>query len=135
MRGRGLTAAVLLTFLGCGQSGDTVPATGTVTFNGKPADQAEVIFTPTTGRPASAVTDAQGRFRMSTLKEGDGAVPGEHVVSIAEYYPPGKTPPMPPVGQTIPSRYPAKYGDPTQSPFRAKVERGAKNDFQFDMTE
>jgi hypothetical protein len=77
------------------------------------------------------VTDNQGRFTLSTLKPGDGARPGEHVVTVAEYFPPDKPPPM--STGPLPSRFPAKYADPTQSPFRATVERGAKNDFPFAM--
>jgi hypothetical protein len=124
----GWMAALIVT--GCGQS-DTISVTGTVTLNGKPADQAEVMFTPAEGRMASGVTDSSGRFELSTNSPGDGAVPGDHKVTVVEYYPPGKPPPMTP--GPLPSRFPAKYGDSSQTPFSAKVQRGQKNDFKFDM--
>jgi hypothetical protein len=117
--------------LGCTQS-DTVPVTGVVTFNGQPADQAEVMFNPKTGRIATGVTDGNGRFTLSTAKPNDGALPGEYIVTLGEYYPADKPPKMPPPGQPLPSRFPAKYGDPATSPLTATVERGKKNDFQFD---
>ena len=117
-------------FVGCGQS-ETVPVTGTVTLNGQPATEAEVIFTPSKGRVASGATDAAGRFTLSTNKSGDGAVPGDHKVTVVEYYPPGKPPPMTSGGP--PSRFPSKYTEASQTPFEAKVERGKPNDFPFDV--
>lgn len=116
-------------FLGCGQS-ETVPVTGTVTLNGQPATEAEVLFTPSKGRMASGQTDAAGKFTLSTNKPGDGAVPGDHKVTIVQYYPPGKAPPM--TGGP-PPRFPAIYAEISQTPLKATVERGAKNYFTFDM--
>ena len=124
-----LASIIALAVGGCGES-DTVKVTGTVTYDGAPADQAEILFTPKVGRPASAVVDSQGKFVLSTSSEGDGAVPGEHTVVVFDYYPAGKAPPM---GGNAPTRYPANYGNPEQSPFRATVERGKTNDFLFEM--
>jgi len=121
---------VLGLFAGCSQS-ETVPVTGTVMLDGQPAANADVIFTPTKGRVASGHTDASGRFTLSTLKPDDGAVPGEHKVTVVEYYPPGKPPPMTPSG--APSRFPANYAETTQTPLKVTVERGAKNDFTLEV--
>jgi hypothetical protein len=110
-----------------------VSVTGTVTMNGKPAEQAEVMFNPKTGRFASGVTDASGHFTLSTAKPSDGAMPGEYIVTLAEYYPPGKPPKLPAGGGLLPSRFPPHYGVPGKSPLTATVERGQKNDFQFDV--
>lgn len=58
---------------------------GTVSAGGQPLADAGVTFTPLEGgRPAWATTDKQGRFALTTLKGGDGALVGEHVVTIAE---------------------------------------------------
>ena len=131
---RKLLAVALLAaaVLGCTQS-DIVPVTGVVLFKGQPADQAEVMFNPKTGRIATGVTDANGRFMLSTAAPNDGALPGEYIVTLGEYYPPDKPPKMPPPGQPLPSRFPPKYGDPATSPLNAKVERGAKNEFIFEV--
>ena len=126
-----LGTVLSLALVGCAQS-NTIKVTGTVTLDGKPVDQAEVTFQPAEGRIATGVTDSQGRFELSTNSPGDGAVPGDHKVTISQYYSAGNPPPMMP-GSQIPSRFPQKYGDPSQSPFTAKVLRGGKNDFQFDM--
>jgi hypothetical protein len=77
------------------------------------------------------VTGTQGKFTLSTFSPGDGAMAGEHKVTIVQYYPPGEPPPMTP--GPLPSRFPIKYSDPTHTPFTAKVERGGKNDFTFAM--
>jgi hypothetical protein len=128
-------AAALLTacVLGCTQS-DTVPVSGVLVFKGQPADNAEVMFNPKTGRIASGVTDAEGRFKLSTAKPNDGALPGDYIVTLFEYYPPDKPPKMPPPGQPLPSRFPPKYGDPATSPLNATVKRGDKNEFRFEVS-
>jgi hypothetical protein len=117
---------------GCGQS-PTVKVAGTVTIKGQPAENVQVTFLPAEGRPASGVTDTQGRFELSTFQPGDGAMPGEQTVTLGEYYPPGKPPPMPRGNEPLPSRFPPTYSDTVNSPLKAKVERGGKNDFQFDV--
>jgi hypothetical protein len=125
-----LAAAFVGTIAGCGQS-EAVPVTGTVLLNGQPAANAEVIFTPTKGRLASGSTDASGRFTLSTGAPNDGAVPGDHKVTVVEYYPPGKPPPMTASG--APSRFPANYADTSLTPLKVTVERGAKNDFTLEV--
>jgi len=48
-------------------------------------------------------------FSLSTAKPGDGAMPGEYVVTLGEYYPPDKPPaPAPKAAVFLPSRFPAK---------------------------
>jgi hypothetical protein len=126
----GVLAALIVT--GCGQS-PTVKVTGTVTVKGQPAEGVQVTFLPASGRPASGVTDAQGRFELSTFTQNDGATPGEQTVTLGEYYPPGKPPPMPRGNEPLPSRFPPSYSDTVNSPLKATVERGGKNDFQFDV--
>jgi hypothetical protein len=129
-----LLACAALAVVGCSQSG-IVKVTGTVTLNGQPTDQAEVMFNPKKGgRIATGVTDSSGHFSLSTTKPGDGADPGEYTVTLNEYYPPGKAPALPRGGGPLPSRFAPKYGDPTQTPLTATVERGKTNDFKFDAT-
>jgi len=133
--GRSVSVVVLLVlgFAGCGQS-DTVGVSGTITLKGQPIGQAEVMFNPKSGgRFASGVTDTNGKFVLSTAKPNDGAMTGEYVVTLAEYYPPDKPPALPKGGGLLPSRFPPSYADPAKSPLTAKVERGTKNDFQFDV--
>jgi hypothetical protein len=63
---------------------------GTVTLDGAPLPDVEVVFVPdpargNTGNNASAVTDAQGRYRLRSPKEGrDGAAVGAHRVVVTD---------------------------------------------------
>src|SRR5262245_52825147 len=86
----------LLTTVGCGAQPGTAPTarvSGTVTLNGNPIAGINVAFMPSSGRPASGVTDASGHFTLSTFGTGDGAVLGSHKVALAE--PPDDAQPMP----------------------------------------
>ncbi|HEY2413024.1 MAG TPA: hypothetical protein VGI40_12315, partial [Pirellulaceae bacterium] len=85
------------------------------------------------GRMASGATDSTGHFTVSTAKPNDGAMPGDYVVTLGEYYPPGTAPALPKDGGQFPSRFPSQYGDPSRSPLTAHVERGVKNEFQFEV--
>ena len=61
--------------LGCNPASgpQIVPAGGVVLFKGQAFVRGPDIFSPASGRPARGVSNAQGRFRLSTLKPGDGA--------------------------------------------------------------
>jgi hypothetical protein len=83
-RGRRWSLLALLALLlgGCGKG--TVHVEGIVTLDGKPVPGATVLFTPEggNGRAASALTDEDGNFRLSTYSEGDGALPGQYSVVV-----------------------------------------------------
>jgi hypothetical protein len=67
---------------GCGKPGP-VKVRGTVTLDGNPLPGATVTFVPRHGgRPASAVTLADGTFKLTTFNTGDGALPGEYKVTV-----------------------------------------------------
>ncbi len=41
------------------------------------------MFVPAEGgRPATGITDAQGKFSLETMKPGDGALVGKHKVTV-----------------------------------------------------
>jgi hypothetical protein len=131
---RNAAIVLLSAILGCTKS-DTVAVTGTVTLDGQPVPDAEVMFNPLPNKPgrmASTHTDSSGHFTLETFKPGDGAMPGDYVVTLAEYFPPGKAPTPPPGGGPLPSRFPVKYGNPDQSPLHVTIERGKKNDFPLE---
>ena len=132
-------AIVLLLVVGCSQP-DTMPmakVTGTVTYNGEPIDNVSVTFIPESGaRPAAGLTDASGKFTLSTLDPGDGASPGMNKVALTET--PDGSPPMPgepgfDTWKPPVQRFPIKYANPEESGFTATVIMG-QNDFTFDMT-
>lgn len=81
--------AVSLAFLGCNSEGSnlaTLPVTGTVTLDGKPVPGAAVAFSPNDakGRAASGMTDVDGKFKLTTMVAGDGALAGSYKVAITK---------------------------------------------------
>lgn len=83
-----LSACGLLALTGCGGSGiGTVPATGQILVDGQPMEGVMVIFNPTTegGRAASGRTDAEGNFVLTTVENGDGALPGSYQVAVSKH--------------------------------------------------
>ena len=82
-----LTGFLSLVFVLTGCSRSDLPelgtVSGTVTLNGIPLTDAIVNFTPTgPGRPSTAVTDAEGKYTLIYLQGVDGAIVGEHVVTV-----------------------------------------------------
>lgn len=84
----GLLAAAafvaLISATGCGpRRPKTIHVEGVVTLDGKPVQGAAVLFSPVAGgHPADGITDAQGKFTLTTFAAGDGALPGEHAVAV-----------------------------------------------------
>jgi hypothetical protein len=131
-----LVVAVPLT--GCGGSGlpGTVPIRGKVIYNDKPLSQGEVRYVPVdpqVGRQARGKLDKSGNFELTTLKAGDGVLPGKYKVVIVALAPhpgePGRTAPEPgeapkplPVitrGSLVPERYTV----PRATPFEETVDK------------
>jgi len=69
---------------GCG-SGNTYSVRGRVLLDDAPVAGATVTFMPVNGkgRPADGFTNAEGVFRLKTLKEGDGALKGDYIVVVS----------------------------------------------------
>lgn len=80
-----LIGAVLLGgSLGCHRGLTLIPTTGEVKLDNQPLADCAITFTPVGGGPvASAATDAQGRFQLSTVNR-PGVVPGEHHVTLTK---------------------------------------------------
>jgi hypothetical protein len=58
-------------------------ATGVVIYNDKPVPNVSVIFSPKSGgRTATGSTNEEGRFELTTFEAGDGAILGEHTVTL-----------------------------------------------------
>lgn len=119
----------------------TVPVKGSVTLNGSPVPGATVTFlAPKDGRSASAVTDAQGRYALTTFRRGDGALPGDYNVIVMKFevvtgeptgkkYVPVQENPEPK------NQLPGRYARPGKSGLKATVTADAKaNVFDFALS-
>jgi hypothetical protein len=81
-----------LSSLGC-QSNEqnVVDVQGRVTYQGQPASTGTISFSPksaaigATQRPATAVLDANGTYRLKAFRSRFGMPPGEYTVSILSY--------------------------------------------------
>ena len=84
---------VLPSLSGCSDADryDTTPVRGVVTCQGKPVANGTVNFTPMPnqgkadgrrGRVALGMTDKDGRFKLTTYQNDDGAIVGKHTVTV-----------------------------------------------------
>lgn len=82
----GIAIFCLLTSLGCGgSSSKPVPVSGILLEEGKPLAAARVTFNPveSTGRMAFGLTDSEGRFKLTTFRHNDGALPGRYKITVS----------------------------------------------------
>ena len=149
-------AALMVALIGCAPTNDVGAAkvTGTVTYNGNPVEGATVSFVPSGegGKMAAGSTDAQGKFTLTTVQAGDGAVPGAYQVAIAKVEGAGadretqteeeaRATAMPgSPGAVAPATeakdlLPENYKDAAKSGLTAEVTAAGPNDFTFDLTD
>ncbi|NBO91249.1 MAG: hypothetical protein EBV06_02870 [Planctomycetia bacterium] len=120
-----LVAALGLCVLGCGASDGRKPVysvTGKVTYGGKPAAGATVVFHPLGAddvRPRGKVAD-DGSLEVTTYDAKDGAPAGDYRLSVEWWLSPGKD--APPT-----NRLPASLGNPQTSGLTVKIEKGQSN--------
>jgi len=77
----------MITVLGCGDDGlgKRYPVSGTVTYKDQPLAKGAISFYATgAGNETRGAfgTIENGRYSLSTQSDGDGAFPGDYVVSI-----------------------------------------------------
>lgn len=119
-----LVAIALAMLIGCSRSKQPPLGTveGFVTLDGNPLTAAAVLFTPEgPGRTSIGITDADGRYSLTYLRDIKGADVGRHKVRITTATDDngGK--------ERLPKRYHAK------SQLTAAVEPGS-NQYDFTLT-
>jgi len=139
-----LALLALANAIGCGPSGPAMErVTGAVIYNGRPVAGSRVTFHgPLSPRAAVGTTNAAGEFTLTTMTSGDGAVVGEHRVSITTFTPEAIAK-MSNAQQEALGRgekvngsgLPTRYASFDKSGLSAVVEKGAKNHFQFELTD
>lgn len=148
-----LFLAVVVTSIGCGgpDRPELAAVSGKVMFNGQPVEGAEVVFRMEgTSRHATGTTGADGSYKLTTFEPADGAVPGEHSVTIsklkADQNVSSATADDPSAGYgsgmdsaatggTVSGKdeLPQKYSKPESSGLKRTVVNGESNEFNFDL--
>jgi hypothetical protein len=119
----------------------TVPVNGVVRYNGKPLDGARVTFTNSAaGISAYALTDAQGKFTLTTFEPGDGAAPGHYQITVTKAietgHPTAKTaPPIFRSGGAPQPRWliPQKYSNLATSKLSADVAESGNDEIVLEL--
>lgn len=129
---------------GCGSSVagrlPTAEVSGHVTYQGKPLTQGIIKFIPIPGaavgsRVAIGQLDSQGCYRLGTYSREDGAILGDHQVTIESRAAPSDTPgrPLTRFEQVrTPTIIPERYSDPSRSLLTARVAVKS-NTIDFDL--
>lgn len=119
----------------------SVPASGIVTFKGKPLAGYQVVMMPDGDRrPAMGVTDAEGKFVLGTNAPGDGAPPGKCKVAIVWAGPETTVDAVEQSAIDDPSKMPKpsvvipdKYSNPETSALTAEVPADGTSELKFDL--
>jgi len=157
-----LVGLSVLVFAGCNNPDARFSKVeGTITYNGVAVEGANVVFTPAsgTGEPATGLTNASGKFTLTTpgaTNSGSGAVPAEYIVEVTKVETTQRTDPDELLEQSgeityeeLQRRLNAKGGSTTTfshkqlipskyssgSPLRATVVKGKNSPFEFDLTD
>jgi hypothetical protein len=128
---RALAAVTALMLISCSDSPKLHPVTGTVLYLDAPAEGATVVFQPVGGSNSlapSGTVGADGKFKLRTHPHGEGAPTGDYIVLVT-WFPPDSR------DQENPrNKLPTRFGSPTDSPLRAKVNPGPNELEPFRLT-
>lgn len=130
--------ALVLVFamaIGCGPGRDgslppTAPVTGTVMLQGEPVRGGTVTFHPKgAGNPGVGWLDEEGHFSVATYYDDDGAVVGEHSVTV------DMPPPLDGVDPNDVFDVPEAYTNPEATPLIVNVPDEGIDDIKLVLEE
>jgi len=144
-----LIVLVVGLLIGCGGSNheETAQVIGKVTYQGTPVTKGRIAFYPAEGRPAMGTIQNDGTYSLTTFEPGDGALLGNHRVTITASESVGAAPAATSLmdeiqqarkGQGVPPTkiiwlVPEKYSDRKNSKLQAEVVSGSNtHDFNLD---
>jgi hypothetical protein len=124
--------------IGCGGNSPRPPmgkVSGKVTYDGTAVNQGRVTFTPVTGdgdsggTSAMGVIESDGSYSLTTFNTGDGALVGQHIVTVVvpteDIRELNKPRPDGSIPYILPKELvPKRYTDPKLTPLRYTVEAG-----------
>ena len=137
---------------GCRKTGlkGLVSCQGVVTLDSKPVEGAFVTFIPKTTadgsgqeqRNASATSAADGHFKMTTLREGDGIFPGTYTVIVTKHEMTGEVVVLPEIDnetgehltiQKSANRLPKKYEIANTSPLEITIPKSGDKKVELSL--
>jgi len=125
-----LAGLLLSTLVGCGDAAarpQPVTVTGTATLNGQPIDSAVVTFLPVQGEyPAVGRIENGEIVAITTLKDGDGLIPGEHRITVFREQGEGG-----PVSNSV--AIPSRFSNPDQSGLLCQVNPEGPNELKLEL--
>ncbi len=147
--------ALVALMSGCGGRNDIPPmgqVYGKVTYKGQPLSVGMVVFSPLvsseaqTGQLATGTLGRDGSYELTTFDDGDGAIVGEHLITVKAVETIRTEKPNPKDNEQIRTRgpdgklsyvfmkslVPTKYANPNMTPLRFKVEPG-KHQFDIEL--
>lgn len=110
-----------------------VPVSGQVYVDGQPAAMVQVICHAVDGKTSTippAVSDEMGRFRLSTVQQGDG-VPAGHEYVLTFRWAEFDSISMSFRGE---DKFQGRYENPSNSPIRFRAEKGRPVDLRIDLS-
>ena len=115
---------VALALAGCAEPAvRLVPVGGRATLGKKSLSLATIQLVPDGGKGTHAPTgvgqtDEDGRFRITTPRHGEGAVPGHYKVTVVSY-----------TGKDVPR----SYADPRSTPLRVEIPPGGLENWELKL--
>jgi hypothetical protein len=116
---------------GCGSRTEVFPVTGKVTYKGHPLTGGMVMFAPADGPASMGNIDEKGYYRLVTHGLGEGAIPGQHVVTVTSRAGGEK---MATVPGPLRSAVPRKYATIVTSPLKAEV-KNQPNEIDLELVD
>lgn len=136
-------SSLVFSLAGCTGSGPagpeqlpTVPAAGTVVYQGNLIANADVSFQHSEGKvTATGKTGPDGRFVLKSYGEKEGAPAGKYLVTVsvsgAQEIEPGVLAPEPPGGFKSP--IPTKYGSTATSGLSVEIPAAGSTDLKVEL--
>lgn len=118
--------------VGCSQPLETAEVDGVPLIHGEPGYKVHLQFIPdidqgTKGPVSMAETDAEGRFKLHFVEQGEstprsGAVVGWHRIVLSDQQLAASA-----TGLGIPIRFAAEYGLPGSTPLKEELKKGKQS--------
>lgn len=126
-----LLSCLVLSVVGCGDDGlpERAIVRGRITTDGAPLQHIIVNFFPMAGgRSSRGMTDENGNYQLTTFDDGDGALIGEHNVTING----GQVMDAMTPKERVVWHFPPKYSERSNELIKRTVIAGEDNVFDFE---